>query len=158
MLGFSSFAAIPFAAIRFAAVEAVSVSESAGVSNFFNVIGTSYVGVSELIESSGSFTANAALLASVQEELSGQAAQDSQGSFSVNFGDGMFVFHYSTLQSTYNVGAAETAEMQANPIGNTNSNVELQESAELQDVTNRRLLWEPIDDLQTPNWQNISTS
>jgi len=61
-----------------------------------------------------------------------------------------------SINVNWNMAIAESASGLDAPIGNVNFTLSVTESSSVADANSSALLWNPIDDTQTPNWQNIS--
>ncbi len=67
-------------------------------------------------------------------------------------------FEFYGILGQYVVRTFEYADGEETLGGNTSSNVGVQEATNLDAEETRRLLWENIDDSQSPGWQPIDTN
>jgi hypothetical protein len=158
MFGFFPITTAPFAVGSTATIEVIAVSEGVTADALVSSITSSNVSVSETFEAST--TANGLL--SIQVDLSDLVMPQDTPNASADLVAGVFedarVFVYVGISGEYAVFNNETAEVSDTALGNTSSNVSVQETASVDAEEARRLLWENIDDAQNPDWRPIDTN
>jgi hypothetical protein len=157
MFGFSAISASPISAIRVVVVDAVSLSESAGFSATLPVIGVNNVRRSESIDGSATFNGGLTQTVFVQEAVDVDSNDDVRGDYSGIILAGTYLYEFMRTTVESNSTVSEELSMDGTESAGFSVNLTVQESATMQDAPNGRLLWEPDDNSQTPDWQVINT-
>lgn len=134
------------------------MSEGVVASALVSPTTSSSVAIAETFEAS---TANDGLL-SIQVGLlelgTLQDTSNASAELVAGVAENSSVFQFNGILGQYAVFNNETTEISDTALGNTSSNVGVQEATNLDAEETRRLLWENIDDSQSPGWQPIDTN
>ena len=138
----------------------VSFSDTATGADALTTIATLGVAFSDTASGADALSVSTAFNVSLSETATGADALTTIATLNVDFSDtatGLDAF--SPAGSTFNVASSETATGldEVSPAGST-FNVSLSDAGTITDLVAGNYLWNPIDDTQSANWQNVVTA
>ena len=152
MLGFASFAEVPFAVSKTSAILALSVSEVANTVDNYN----SVVTFSTFVEDNTTYLAEPVgqrgLFFIIEEATGLEDVLPTQVTFTPQVTESAEVFALLTATATYNVPVTEQTSFDAEYPTTVSYNVPLTDEVSLYDETFCRLLWEQVVTQQELNW------
>ena len=135
-------------------------SDTATGADALTTIATLGVAFSDTASGADALSVSTAFNVSLSETASGADELSATATLNVDFSDtatGLDAF--AVAASTFNVSLSETATGldEVSPAGST-FNVSLSDAGTITDLVAGNYLWNPIDDTQSANWQNVVTA
>jgi hypothetical protein len=147
--------------------DTVAASASIGVSFSDTATGTDAISgalstsasFSDTVTGADAISARASFGAFFSDTATGADATSAAAAFSVVFSDtATGADTPAVAASTFNVSILDAAQALDTPTAGGTFNVSFSDAGAITDLVAGSYLWNPIDDSQTPNWQNVVTA
>jgi hypothetical protein len=137
----------------------VAFSDSATGSDSVSATGSFGVSVSETATGADAISAMASFGAFFSDTATGADAVSVSVTFGAAFSDSvMGADTPAVAASTFNASILDAAQALDTPTAGGTFNVSFSDAGAITDLVAGSYLWNPIDDSQTPNWQNVVTA
>lgn len=137
----------------------VAFSDSATGSDSVSATGSFGVSVSETATGADAISASGSFGVFFSDTATGADSISATGSFAVSFSDtATGADAFAVAGSTFSASFSDTAQALDTPTAGGTFNVSFSDAGAITDLVAGNYLWTPIDDSQTPNWQNVVTA
>ena len=137
----------------------VAFSDSATGSDSVSANGSFGISVSETATGADAISASGLFGVFFSDTATGADSISATGSFGVFFSDtATGADAFAVAGSTFSASFSDTAQALDTPTADGTFNVSFSDAGAITDLVAGNYLWTPIDDSQTPNWQNVVTA
>jgi hypothetical protein len=137
----------------------VAFSDSATGSDSVSATGSFGVSVSETATGADAISASGSFGVFFSDTATGADSISATGSFAVSFSDtATGTDAFVVAGSIFGASFSDTAQALDTPTAGGTFNVSFSDAGAITDLVAGNYLWTPIDDSQTPNWQNVVTA